>query len=243
MIKIRKILTICFCAIWISQTAWADSYAVISHLSGKVKIRRGVEETWQPAAIGASLQEIDTILTAEGAWVVIKMNDGRNFRLGSNAILDIADLRDVTEKELFLYLMSKKIDQIEPRPEKTRIRIGNVSVIHGASRIESDNTFADNSSADWWLPEINGAKDLHNQYFYPNTIIKLHKIIEKSRSVDDCGQIHLYLGKSFEAMNQTGQAIDAYQEVITECEEKECDNAEAQRRVDQAREAIERLKH
>jgi hypothetical protein len=96
------------------------------------KIRRGVEESWHWAVAGMMLEEIDTILTGEASAVVLETPDGATFRLGSSAILDIADLRKITEQEMFLYLMSQKINQIAPRQKKTHLRIGNVSAIHGS---------------------------------------------------------------------------------------------------------------
>ncbi|MCP4581913.1 MAG: hypothetical protein GY839_09855, partial [candidate division Zixibacteria bacterium] len=100
----------------------------------------------------------------------------------------------------------------------------------------------ENIGSDWWLPEANCARDLFDHEYYPNTIIKLHKIIEKNTAIEDCGRIHFYLGKSYEALAKTGQAIDAFQETINRTKETDCQNAEAIKRVDEARKAIERLK-
>jgi hypothetical protein len=46
-----------------AQLAWAAPAVKIISLSGEVKVRRGVEETWHHAAAGMRLEEIDTILT------------------------------------------------------------------------------------------------------------------------------------------------------------------------------------
>ncbi|MDZ7261714.1 MAG: hypothetical protein ONB05_06380 [candidate division KSB1 bacterium] len=224
----------------VCQSSLAGLSVRIQSLSGEVKVRRGLEETWHPAALGMLLEEIDTILTGEKAEVVLKLNDGSTFTLGSNAILDIGDLRKITERELFLYLMSKKIDKIQPRPQKTRLRIGNVSVVHGELKAESpgDNLKLD----DLRVQEINGARALYLQNYYPNAIVKLHKILEKYPLEDDCGEIHFYLGKSFEAMDKVGQALDAYQVVVSRYQEQGCENGEAKKRFNEAQKAIERLK-
>jgi len=72
--------------------------------------------------------------------------------------------------------------------------------------------------------------------------MKFHKILDKYDERQDCGEIHFYLGKSLEAMNQTGQAIDAYQEAIKRCKEEGCENGNAKTRLIAAQQAIERLK-
>ena len=221
---------------FISAASAAPAVKIVS-LSGEVKVRRGVEETWHLAASGMMLEEIDTILTGEASAVVLETSDGATFRLSSFAILDIADLRKITEREMFLFLMSQKVNQIPARQEKTRLRIGNVSVIHGESKAEpSRHPAADESQV--WRQETNGAKALYDQQYYPNTIVRLHKILAKYPDFEDCGEIHFYLGKAFEAMDKPGQAGDAYKMAL----EKLCDNDVSKQRADEARRAIERLK-
>jgi hypothetical protein len=220
-----------------AQFASAAPAVKIVSLSGEVKVRRGVEENWHHAAADMRLEEIDTILTGEASAVVLETPDGATFRLSSYAILDIADLRKITEREMFLYLMSNKVNQIPPRQEKTRLRIGNVSVIHGASKAESPRRAGEEDSQ-MWVQESNGAKALYEQHYYPNAVVKLHKTLAKYPNLEDCGEIHFYLGKAFEALNKPGQARDAYKIVL----ERLCGDDASKQRADEARQAIERLK-
>jgi tetratricopeptide (TPR) repeat protein len=220
-----------------AQFASAAPAAKIISLSGEVKIRRDVEETWHHAAVGMRLEELDTILTGEASAVVLETPDGATFRLSSYAILDIADLRKITEREMFLLLMSNKVNQIPAREEKTRLRIGNVSVIHGESKAASSRRPAEDESQ-IWVQESNGAKALYDQRYYTNAILKLHKILAKYPNLEDCGEIHFYLGKAFEALNKPGQAGDAYKMAL----ERLCDDDVSKQRANEARLAIERLK-
>lgn len=216
--------------------------AKIIRLSGEIKIRRGVEETWQPASVGMLLEDIDTILTGTDGIVVLQTSDGINFELGNNSILDVSDLRKITEKELFLYLMSKKVQKIEPREGKTPLRIGNVSVVHGESKAESENSAASEVKSELIVQEKNGARALYEQRFYPNSIIKFHKILDKYNAVQNNGEVYLYLGRSFEAMNHPGQAIDAYQRAIIYNQSQENKSKEIYKWINEAEQAIERLK-
>ena len=221
---------------------FAFAGAKIMRFSGEVKIRRGVEESWQPASIGILLEDIDTILTGDNGIVVLQISEGINFELGNNSILDVSDLRKISEKELFLYLMSQKVKNIEPQEGKTKLRIGNVSVVHGESKAESKNTSGNERQPEFLVQETNGARALYDQKFYPNTIVKLYKILNKYNSIQDKGEINLYLGKSFEALNHPGQAIDAYQTVIDSYQGQNQIRADEQKWIDEAQQAIERLK-
>ena len=220
------------------QIVAAAPLVKISGISGEVKVRRGVEENWQRAAAGMLLEEIDSILTGEAATVTLETQDGTTFRLGSYAILDIADLRKITEREMFLYLMSQKVNQIPARPEKAKLRVGNVSAIHGESKSGTARNKSAPDESQSWKQETNGTQALYEQGYYPNAVVKLHKVLAKYPNVEDCGEIHFNLGRAFEALNKSGQAIDAYKVAL----ELLCDDDASKQRVDDARRAIERLK-
>lgn len=234
-------LIACYWLIFSIAIASAAPQAKIISISGEVKVRRGVEEDWHRAAVGMALENLDTILALEGAEVVLQLGDGATFRLGGNAILDIADLRKMTERELFLYLMSEKIGSIPPREEKSRLRVADVSVVHGESKAESSRD-AGSTGNTHRVQETNGAKALYVQQFYPNAIVRLHKILAKYPDNEDCGEIHFLLGKSFEALGDSGQAIDAYQTAIKESKAAQCENTEAERRAEESLKSIEKLK-
>lgn len=235
---VRRIQLFTFTLLGIVQFASAAPAVKIISLSGEVKVRRGVEETWHLAAAGMRLEEIDTILTGEASAVVLETPDGATFRLSNYAILDIADLRKITEREMFLYLMSNKVNQIPARQEKTRLRIGNVSTVHGEPKAGSSRRAAEKDESQSWIQETNGAKALYDQHYYPNAVVKLHKILAKYSSIEGCGEIHFYLGKAFEALSKPGQAGDAYKIVL----ERLCDDDASKQRADEARRAIELLK-
>ena len=77
-------------------------------MRGEVKVRKGLNEDWDRAVIGMLLRDVDTILTLESAEVVLLLESGDTFTLGSNAVVDIGDLRKISERQLFLFLVSKK---------------------------------------------------------------------------------------------------------------------------------------
>ena len=108
------------------------------------------------------------------------MNNGQIFKLISNAQIDINDLRKISEKEMMLFLMAKKINRIKPRSQRTPLRVGNVSVVHGEKkRTTTELMIKDDTEDDWILKETNGAKALFDHKYYTNTVVKLNKILTK----------------------------------------------------------------
>ena len=95
-----KIYIISLLSIFIlASTARAEIAVKVVQSSGDVKVRYGLDEEWQPVSIGSILKDIDTILTGEKSEALLKFESGTIFKLGSNAVLDISDLRKIYEKE------------------------------------------------------------------------------------------------------------------------------------------------
>lgn len=239
---IKKMLPAILILVGLLLDVHANPAVKIVQLNGDVKVRHGLEEIWEKAALGEMLEEIDTILILEGA-VVLEIRENVTFTLGSNSMLDIGDLRLIQERELYLFLMEQKVDQIKPRLQRVPLRIGNVSVVHGLNAPEKTDPAPNEAFKAWWRKETNGAAALLTQKFYPNTIVKAHKILSKYAEIEDCGEVHFYLAQSLEALGKTGQAIEAYQFVIDRCGKSDCaENPAAAERAEAARAALKQLK-
>jgi TolA-binding protein len=213
----------------------------IIEAKGKIMVRFGIEESWQKAQIGSTLKDIDSILSGEDGRVTLQLVDGSRFDLGSNAVLDIADIREIQQRELFMYLMSQKIDKLETPNDNPQMQVGNVSIIHGAAKQVKKTAENDTAREDWYPYEINGALALYNHNYFPNTIIKFIKIQNKYNSDRDNGKIDYYIGKSFEALNDMAQARDAYQRALDKYKKSNDSPSQEHAWVSEARLSLERL--
>jgi len=238
--KIKMLATII--AILLSiNISFAQMSMTIVKMEGEVKVRPGLEETWQKAKLGMILKDIDTILTGEEAWVELKNENGSTFRLSSYAVLDISDLRKVREKDLFQFIMSKKIEKLDPVDKKAKIRIGNVSVVHGSQVISDSINVESVDNSDWFRRETNGTLAMYRHDLFRNTILKAYKVISNYDTSQNCGLLYFYMGRSFEALNQKGQAADYYRQSIA-CSEKVEDGEDLQEEwLKGAKDALERL--
>ncbi len=210
--------------------------ATLAEVNGDVKIRRGLEETWQQAATGITLDEIDTILCVEGK-AVLDLENGMTFTLGSHSMLDIGDLRTITRQQLFLYLMSLKIEQLPDRSSQPPARLDRVSVVHGA-RPDSNRT-DDTLWKRRVTHERNGADALFENGLYANAIVKWHKIRQRYPAEPDCGETESLIARSFEKLKETGRAIDAWQRVKALADR--CNDPQSVQRAETARERIDML--
>jgi hypothetical protein len=212
MMTIKKLRIFIFTIILVLPMLIHGAGVIIVKVKGNVQVRKGLEEKWQPAKNGMILEDIDTILNISGE-VILQLNQDITFSLGPNAMLDIADLRNISKRDLFLLLMSKKVKKIEPSGGQKNIKVSNVTVVHAESKLaQKQSPGTDNRQL--FDRSLNGAKALFTQKYYTNTIVKLHQILSRFPGMDACGEIYYHLGKSFEQLSETGQAIDAYEETL-----------------------------
>jgi tetratricopeptide (TPR) repeat protein len=210
----------------------------IEKIKGDIRIRRGLDETWSAARIGLTLKSMDTILSGEASEVILLLDDGSRFRLGGNAILDVSDLHRITERQLFLYLMSQKVENLNNPDSSSAIHITNVSVVRGTQKRFEGEGIRPVGNMDW-IRETNGAKALFTAGYFTNAIVKFYKILERYPSVNDEGEVYYYVGQSFEALKEKGRAIDAYQNALTRLNDSESSGEKERKNV---QEALNRLK-
>ncbi len=232
--KIFLMLTLVSCA----SSVFAEQARIVE-MTGEVKIRQGLNEHWDKAKIGMILRDVDTILTLEAAEVVLRLENGDTFTLSSNSVVDIGDLRKISERQLFLFLVSKKIEKLEPR-EGNEYRVESISSVRGEEKVVADENSMKNTPV--WVREKNGARAMCEQEFFPNAIMKFHKIMSNYGSAELCSEIHFYLGKAFEALDQPGRALDAYQNVLTHSKEDACASSHSEKMYKAAEEAVKVLK-
>ncbi len=201
-----------FTCLWLF--AWSAGYpyaAVVEiiKISGTVQVRHGLEEKWNLTLTGATLREMDSITTGPESEATLRTSDGLLFTLGANAMIDIADLRRITEQEMFLFIMSQKIEKLAAPGKKTGLEIGSVSVIHGIDK--ATQIPAEMPDAASLVREMNGALALQQQRFYTNAVVKYHKLLRQDRQPLRQSLIRYELGCCFEQLQQPGQALDAFQ--------------------------------
>jgi hypothetical protein len=224
-----------------STSVLAKTEVKIVELTGDVRVRYGLNEEWHKAAVGDVLKDIDTIFNGENAHSTLKLNDGSSFQLGANSVLDISDLRIILEKEMFLILMSKKVEKIEDKNTKTELRVGNVSVLHGLNAAEREPENLIEFQKAWSAREINGARALYEQNYFSNSIIKFYSILSRYDTLANQETIYLYMARGFEELDKKGQAIDAYQKLINILTTANNHSGKNTHMIEAANEAIEKL--
>jgi hypothetical protein len=88
---------------------------------GDVRARHGVTESWTEVAAGDVLKPNDSIRTGPGAQAVIRVEGedaSRTIRLPGDVIVELSDIRQLTQEELMLKLTMEKV-RMAPSDWKT----------------------------------------------------------------------------------------------------------------------------
>ncbi len=220
----------------------AGSAVLVETVAGDIRVRRGLEENWSKARPGMPLEALDTVLSGEASETVLRLEDGTRFTLGGNAILDIGDLRRITERQMFLFLMSRKVEGLAASDSSRPIRIANVSVVRG-SRHGGGTSAGGAGEAAGWIREKNGAEALIRAGLTPNAVIRLCRILERYPGLKDGGEVHWMLGGAFESVRQPGRAADAYRTALARIDSlPKDDRTQADERRARIESALGRLK-
>ena len=220
-------------ALGLTASALGQTVTVKS-VRGDVRVRRGLAETWTPVRTGDLLRAVDTIRSGEAAEAVLNLEGGVTFRLGVMSILDIGDLRRITERELFLYVMSEKVRKL-PETEPGKLEITRVSVVRAEDRSESPTSDAV-QTPDLEPLEFNGAKALFDQAFVTNAALKTHRLLERYPDSSRRVKSWMLLGACYERLGQPGRALEAYRaaEESAPSEEDARQASQAASRLEQA---------
>jgi tetratricopeptide (TPR) repeat protein len=213
--------------------------AQILQIKGDVQIRRGLDEDWSFAKAGDDLEEMDSIMTGPESGATLQLADGTQFRLAALTMIDIADLRRLSQQEMFLYIMSQKVDKLARPPAGSKLEIGSVSVVHGENKSSSPKPPAAARLAE---KEFNGARALQQQQFYTNAIVKYYKLRKLYGTLSECGVLQYEMGYCFEQIQQPGQALDCYLDSRAILQNNPCHLADAPERLAYMEAALARLK-
>ena len=175
-------------------------------VKGTVEVRRGVMEEWRKVKVGDLLKPEDSMRTGPGASATIEM-EKRKLVVPELTILDISDVRQLSQEDFLLKLAMENILAVPPR-EKDELAIPSATVLHGENKSKTDLPV----SMDGKVGEmqLHGARVLYDNTYYATSILKSKETLRTHPEVRSNYDARLTVAMAFEKMKLTREAITEY---------------------------------
>ena len=193
---------------------------VVHKIQGDVSVRHGVTETWSKVRAGDMLRPDDTMKTGKRASAVVVMRgeDGRTITkriaLPEEVMLDISDIRNLSQEELMLKLTMEKVRASSYQWKNNEMNVPNASVEHGPDKTPVEQ-----------LPPLdlqvgmfqwNGTKVLYENGFYPTCAIKAMDVLRRYPSLKKRFENRLLVADALEKAKLRGEALNEYVSLSSE---------------------------
>ncbi|HXX62479.1 MAG TPA: hypothetical protein VEO56_01670 [Bacteroidota bacterium] len=201
-------------ALCLTANAWAGQI-VIEKISGDVSVRHGVTEVWTQVAPGDILRPDDTMKTGKKGHAILVATSGadasgaqKRIDLPGDVIVDMSDIRDLSQEELMLKLTMEKVRASSYQWKQDDLRIPNAPVIHGEDKGSAPALQA--NSITTGVMELNGARVLFNNGFFATCALKGMEVFREFPPL--AGEFHnrLLVAESLEKANLRGEALSEY---------------------------------
>jgi hypothetical protein len=178
----------------------------VKAVKGTVEVRRGVMEEWRKVKVGDLLKPEDSMRTGPGSSATIEV-EKRKLSVPELTILDMSDIRQLTQEEFLLKLAMENILAVPPR-EKDELAIPSATVLHGESKSKTDLPAASDGRVGEM--QLHGARVLFDHSYFATSILKSKETLRTHPEVRSNYDARLTVAMAFEKMKLTKEAITEY---------------------------------
>lgn len=183
----------------------------VQRMTGEVSVRHGVTEVWSTVAAGDVLRPNDTMRTGRNGSATLLVGGSGGVRqliLPADVIVDISDVRDLTQEELMLKLAMQKV-RATPAPLKPDApQITDAAVVHGTDRGAVAGLAENDPLVGQSL--LNGAKVLLENGFYATGVLRTLEVFRLFPALGGRVDNRLLLAGAMEKAELKGEAIAEY---------------------------------
>jgi hypothetical protein len=179
---------------------------VVKTVKGSVEVRKGVTEEWKKAKVGDLLKPEDSMRTGPGSSATIEA-DKRKLMVPEMAILDISDVRQLSQEDFLLKLAMQNILAVPPR-ERDELSIPSATVLHGDNASKTNvASYPDTKVGEM---ELHGARVLFDNSYFATSILKSKETLRTHPELKSNFDARLTVATAFEKMKLTKEAVTEY---------------------------------
>lgn len=202
----KKILLISI--LFILSGSFSTAQITIKRIKGGVELRHGVSEEWVKGYVGDLLTPDITMKTGKNSSVTILSPEKQPITIPELTILEVGDLRRMSQEELLLKLAMEDVRSIPPQENPGEMKIPNTTIIHGKNRPMPDVTTRRQNG--FREMEVRGTKVLYDNAFYPTCILRAKEMIEVYPELKPKFEFRAMIAGALERTKLRGQALNEY---------------------------------
>jgi hypothetical protein len=186
---------------------------VVREAKGDVSVRHGVTETWAPVKSGDILKPDDTMRTGRGGSAVVasRQEAGRpdkSIRLPADVIVEMADVRDLSQEELMLKLTMERVRSSPYRWKGEDLNIPNATVVHGTQRGTDAAVGQDDPGTGALL--LNGSRALLAGGFYSTCALRTMDVLRRYPALAADPENRMLVAEALERAELRSEALNEY---------------------------------
>lgn len=183
----------------------------ITAVKGEVTVRHGVSEQWTAVAAGDVLKPDDSIRLGKHATATVFTDANNKLVIPEMVMLDIADIRMLTQEELLLQLAMERVRSVPARNGGNDLAIPRTTTVHGENK-GAVSGHAALVSGDGSL-QLNGVRVLYQNGYYGTSVLRAKEVYRLIPSLAANIDSRLMVASALEKMNLNSEALNEYNEI------------------------------
>ena len=178
----------------------------VKTIRGTVEVRRGVNEEWKKLKAGDILKPEDTMRTGNSAAATIE-SVNKTLSVPELTMIDISDVRNLTQEEFLLKLAMENILAVPEREENETV-LPSTTVLRGSNK--EKEVLEDARSLEVGTMQLQGARVLFDNAFFGTSILKTKETFRTYPELKSNYDARILTAQAFEKMRLTNEAVAEY---------------------------------
>jgi hypothetical protein len=203
---LRSLLT--FLLLLLATAALGAEHITLQKAQGDVAVRAGVAETWSTARAGDILKPDATLRTGKnGSAIILLAASNRRVTLPPEVMVDISDIRELTQEELMLKLTMEKVRASSYEWKNKEMNLPNTTVAHGEAKERKESLVEPSPEAG--VLQLNGSRALYDNGFYSTCALKTLDVLRRYPSLGTF-ENRLLVAQALEKAHLKSEALNEY---------------------------------
>jgi len=192
--------------------ASASAGIKIVSVKGDVAVRHNVQEEWTTLSRGDVLQAEDAIKSGKKSSITFLVDGVKKIVVPELVVLDLSDIRSLTQEELLLKLAMEGVRSAPPNPQNENdLTIPQTTTMHGWEYAgEEDDPPIDPG---FGMLELNGVRVLYQNGFYATCVLRAEQLFRLNALLRDRVDSRLLVASAFEKVSLRGEALREYRAI------------------------------